>query len=175
MADRSNALLRHAAFHEAGHAVARLHVGAPSTPVEIDVSGAGLSHGTGESWKCRSDGQYAQWDLLTVLLAGPVAEARVRRRSLTAILFTSGQGDFLQINDVLAGLIENGFASEKSGWERVESEVREIVRSEWAAIEAVALALLEKGVLTGAEVEACCAAVRAPAGEGVNAAGVRHG
>lgn len=59
-----------AAYHEAGHAVARLWRGYPPSPlVEIADDGTGITHGTGQ--------RYQRWDaygVAVVTLAGYVAE-----------------------------------------------------------------------------------------------------
>jgi hypothetical protein len=60
-----------AAFHEAGHAVARLWRGDPSPPlVEIGGDGAGETHGTGATIRLDPFG------VAVVALAGPLAEQR---------------------------------------------------------------------------------------------------
>jgi ATP-dependent Zn protease len=66
------------AYHEAAHAVARVYVGAPCAPVEINGN-AGMTHGTGEQWRSSSAGQYAAWDHALVTLAGPFAEGRISK------------------------------------------------------------------------------------------------
>lgn len=147
--------LRRAAFHEAGHAVARVHVGSASTPVEVRPDGTGESHGTGEHWACRSQGQYAAWDFLLMLLAGGYSEARYTRRSANEIFFGPASGDFERAQLPINWLVERGFSEDPdAAWRRAEADTRAFLRKHWDAVERVAEALLQRGRLEAEEVAA---------------------
>jgi hypothetical protein len=99
----------------------------------------------------------------------------MRKRSLTAILISSGRDDYEDIEQALKLLIGQGFATTESGWERAEAEARGVVLAEWPAINALAIALLERGSLTANEVDAFYSAARECASVCVNEVEVRHG
>lgn len=61
-----------AAFHEAGHVVARTRCDVPLMGAEIYPNGSGLTHGAGGV--VRLEGQYQIWDWVTYHLAGVFAE-----------------------------------------------------------------------------------------------------
>lgn len=147
---------RAVAIHEAAHAVARLHVGAPATPVEVRPNGAGLTDGTLERWVCRSTGQYAAWDKLTVTLAGGCAEARASKRSPLMVFLSGGASDdYANAQPVIGWLVEQGYAQdEHQAWSRAEAETKAFVREQWASIERVADMLQRHGRLEGHEVVA---------------------
>lgn len=143
------------AIHEAAHAVARIHVGAVPTPVEIYRNGSGMSHGTGEVWTSSSRGQYVTWDLLIVLLAGALAEARVAKRDSLWILLSAGRVDYQQAQALFRQLIDDGYARDMAAaHDRAEEETRAFLRLRWKAIERVARPLAQRGRLEAAEVVA---------------------
>jgi hypothetical protein len=143
---------KQAAFHEAGHAVARIYVGAAPTATEINVLGGGLSHGTGLIWNTPGGGQYAIWDFLIVLLAGPFAEARMRRQSKTWMLLSAGRDDYAEAQRQIMWLIKHRFTeSTVTGWARAEEETRIFLRSSWPEITKVAALLLEAGRIEAAQ------------------------
>lgn len=139
---------RWAAFHEAGHAMARFAVGATITHTVIHADGTGLSHGTGQKW-AHAHGQYLAWDRLVVLLAGAFAEARVRRCSPALVYVQGGKGDFVEAKTAIAWLVEHRYSeSSEQAWRRAEEETRQMVRQHWSVITAVANTLMEQGALS---------------------------
>ena len=144
---------KHVAYHEAGHAVARVYVGAQPTAVETRADGGGTSYGTSQQWESSRKGQYAAWDLVLYSLAGPRAEARISRTAYVVIVLTSGREDYESAKPVIRWLIQHGFADgEKAAWHRAEEEVRQFMRTHWPHICRVADALMSRGRLEGPEV-----------------------
>lgn len=142
-----------AAFHEAGHAVARAHVGARITAAKINLDGTGVSFGTGELWRSASCGQGAAWDALIVTLAGAYAEARISKQSRVLICLTRAREDMEEGREAVRWLVRRGFAvSIEAAWERAERETLDFLRDSWSAIERVAAGLLERGSLEADEV-----------------------
>ena len=140
-------------FHEAAHAVARLHVGECATATEVRPDGSGMSHGTGLPWRPESSGQHAAWDFLLVRLSGGYAEARVSRRSAFSVFFTNAKDDHDNAQNAISWLVENGYAdSGDAAWLRAETETRDFLNHRWQAIQRVATALQTAGKLDGAEV-----------------------
>lgn len=140
------------AFHEAGHAVARLYVGAEPTGAIIDGP-KGFSFGTNLSWESAHSGQYAIWDRLICDLAGTHAEARASKRAIAWVALNSGLEDYRSATPRISQLVANGFAnSESAAWRRAEEETREYIKDCWGAIGHVATALLAKGHLSADEV-----------------------
>lgn len=135
-----------AAYHEAGHAVARLEVGAVPTDTWIAEDGRGMSLGTGASWVSASSGARAAWDLLLVLLAGPRAESMYRRCSRALVMQSSGAQDFAEAKPIVARLVARGWAEdERAAWRRVDLETGEFLRHRWPAVSALAAALAWAG------------------------------
>lgn len=138
-----------AAFHEAGHAVARIYVGAEPTDTEIDITGAGISHGTETLWTTPGQGQYALWDLLIVLLAGSFAEARFSNEDPLNVLPRSGKRDLREANRLLKQLAGNRFAvSIQAGRSRAHEETNIFLSYSWPDIEKVAAVLLKRGQIS---------------------------
>lgn len=136
-----------ASVHEAAHAVARLHVGAPATDTEVLAGGAGMTHGTGGQWLCRSTGQYALWDLLTVLLAGGLAEAKVSKRAACLVFMSNAVDDYAQAREVIGTLVASGFAkSEADAYLRAEAETKAMLRERWEDVRRLAALLRSSGL-----------------------------
>ena len=137
-----------AAYHEAGHAVARLWVGGEPMPVEVRRDGTGLSHGSGQVWRTAGEGQYALWDRVLLCLAGPWAEARAVKRSGFATLMTYGADDWREAQRYIGQIVQGrGASSERDAWVRAERETRQFVGEAWPDIERVAEALRREGRL----------------------------
>lgn len=123
--------LRIAAFHEAAHAVARLHVGAEPMAVEINEDGSGLSHGSGKCLgQLSGGGQYAAWSSLIIALSGGFAESRVAKQD-SSLVFLAGGGveDYAEAQETFTWLVEHGFtADEHEAWLRAEREMKEFLR-----------------------------------------------
>lgn len=136
--ERKRALVKaHAAYHEAGHAVARIYVGSAATDVEIYSDGTGISHGTGESALSPV--------YLVVYLAGPFAEARVARLPRIAVLFSGGGKDdwaALRQHPLYTGVFAR----------IAEKETNRFLRRAWSDIDRVARALIDVDKLPASEV-----------------------
>jgi hypothetical protein len=142
-----------AAFHEAAHAVARLHVMcAPLTAVEITRSGAGLTYGSTRPWAIRRSQALAR-KLILCALAGSYAEACVSRRPLARILTTAGCRDVAQAAPAFVWLVKHRYArTVRSALDCSHWEVIKFLALHWPAIESVAQALRVHGRLSGRQV-----------------------
>src|SRR5690348_13013084 len=106
------------AYHEAGHAVARIHVGAEPTAIEIEGT-EGLCEGTGKPWVSAHHGQYSVWNHLIVLLAGVDAEARVSKRCRVDLFLGAGAYDYQVARPAIDWLVANNYAdSSDAAWRR---------------------------------------------------------
>src|SRR5687767_4636989 len=134
---------RTVAYHEAGHAVARVAVGEPATLTELRPNGGGASHNL--------PGDMEAWHVIFIALAGPAAQ-------MHAEVLASG----LSPADVIAGDVPPGghadyekavAAARTVGNEtdaahifaEIHGFVREFVSEYWPQIEKVARALMEVG------------------------------
>lgn len=139
------------AFHEAAHAVARLHVGAVATAVEIRGTRFGYTHGTPNRWPGR--GEHRMWKWLLCLFAGSYAEAFVMRRSLVRTMFTSGKRDFEYAEPAIRWLVAHGYAAKSlEVLTRNHVATCAFLAMRWDAIERVAQELSRRGRLTGRQV-----------------------
>lgn len=137
-----------AAFHEAAHAVARLHVGAPATAVQIVPYG--YTHGS-RRWAGR--GQRRMWNWLLVLFAGSYAQAQASRRSIGRTLLKSGKLDLEEAASAIIWLVRHGHVRDPlEAWFRVHQETVLFLEKRWEAIERVAGGLLKEGKLSGRQV-----------------------
>lgn len=151
--------LKAVAYHEAGHAVARIHVGAGATAVEIRPDGSGFCHGTGQPMLI-VDGasQEAAYNVILIFAAGPHAEARASRKSAAVTMLTSGSDDWKQIEPQIDWLIARRFAQDSGrAQSRMRQHLRQFFKQRWPAIERVAAALLQKRFLSADEVRALAA------------------
>ena len=150
MPRRSRITPRAAAFHEAAHAVARVHVGAPATAVQIIPHG--LTHGS-RRWAGRGERRMLNW--LLVLFAGSYAQAFATRRSLTRTVLYSGKLDMQTAAPAVAWLVRHGYARTcMEALRRVHSETMIFLSLRWDSIECVAAGLLKDGKLTARQVRA---------------------
>ena len=96
---------------------------------------------------------------LVELYAGGYAEARFLRRSAFACFLSGGGGDVDQAREIAADWFDTQ-ADQQAAHARAETIARAFVRSPkgWAAIKAVAGALLGRGRIDGDEVDALCSA-----------------
>ena len=142
-----------AAFHEAAHAVARVHVGVRATAVELRGAGGGYTHGSRSGWPGR--GQRRMWTWLLVLFAGSYAQAYACRRSLHRTLITSGKLDLEEAKPAIDWLVHRGHARRSLDvLARTHFATCAFLLLRWDAIERVAAALLEEGRLTPRQVRA---------------------
>ena len=165
--------------HEAGHAVARWwlgHLSDEAVVLTIDEVRAGITIPGRRGQQQHAEGAVNGYDLvepgmrgqelafrteanLVEMLAGPCAEARYRRQSLSWCLFEGGAVDLAE----MARLRREGFGDGPEGEQavaRAEGIALSLVRSRkgWAAIQAVAGILLDRGRINGGDVDALCSA-----------------
>jgi hypothetical protein len=101
------------------------------------------------------------WNELIVLLAGPLAEYRVQRKSSVGSLrfykfcMAGGydpHGDASQAKKLFDWLVEHRFSpSIDAAWDRAEGQTKDLFRTQWKAIHTVAQLLIEKRRLDGPE------------------------
>jgi len=150
MPPRTRISARASAFHEAAHAVARLHVGAPAMAVQI-IPG-GFTHGS-RRWPGR--GQHRMWNWLLVLFAGSYGQAFATRRSLKRTFLHSGKLDLVAAAAALTWLVRHRYVrSRMEALERMHFETVVFLALRWDAIQRVAAGLLKDGRLTARQVRA---------------------
>lgn len=144
------------AYHEAGHAVACVVLGLRIVSVDIVVQDGRLGHC--QYWPQDPD-PAPRWlrdhilrRELTVTLAGPVAEARRFRHRRWEILL-SRTPDIIEAEAMHEALREISPVVADSHWACWLPIARGLVRHQWRATGALATALLERGLLTGDEVD----------------------
>jgi hypothetical protein len=133
---------RRAAYHEAGHAVARVVLGLGATRVEVERDGSGTTHGTHAIYRDHG----ALIARIQMALAGPVAEARYAHRALSEILAGPGSGDLASAEDMLDALGLN--AQHLEPFFRM---TRTLVLRWWDSISAVAQTLVTRRSLKADE------------------------
>lgn len=135
-------------LHEAAHALARAALGWPSAGVEVDGSGGGETHGTGNT--------YPQWEMAKVAMAGPAVEQRFLKRTsadmFTAWLETIDASEWEEraTDDVATAGV---FAGAGYAW------AVGLLAAHWADVERIAAALSIRGALTSHEVSDLLASV----------------
>lgn len=85
---------------------------------------------------------------MMILEAGPIAEARVSRRSLAEVALSSGAADYEQIKCARGWLPDSARSAARAA---STAGARVLVRRGWPAIERLASALMERGGLDGEE------------------------
>jgi len=144
---------RAAAYHEAGHSVARvLACGLPAGAVRIHArGGSGSTRGTGRPLILRGRSGVSGFPVYA--LAGVFAEARAMRVRPGLALFIGGRADMEAAAHAVDWLVERGYATSKhDAWNQAERLTRRFVRANWRAIERVARALLERRSLTARQI-----------------------
>ena len=137
-----------AAFHEAGHVVARAWRGLPPAPVEIDDDGGGMAHGFGE--RVRFDA----YGLVVVALAGPMSEHRYAGRPFDPETYVEWDGWADDDGDDGDGALIGRMVREHgASVEHAQREVEMIFAEHWDAVSDVAHALVERGHLSADEVD----------------------
>lgn len=140
-----------ACYHEAGHALARLHIGLPATPTHVRADGAGESLGT---LAHLSGDQYLAWSIALYALAGPMAEARYAKRSLASVLLSHGADDFAQLRSTLHWLVAHNFARDAPAAEqRAQDETRQFLSLRWPTIREIAAVLATHGTMSAPDLE----------------------
>lgn len=143
---------RTAAYHEAGHAVARIFVGASATTVEIGAAGGGFTHGILNRWPGRGADQ--MWTWLLVLFAGSYAEALASGRTVDNVLVDSGRLDLKEAAPAIRWLVKHGHTKD-----RMDTLIKlNFITScflalRWGAIERVASELMRSGRLSGRQLK----------------------
>lgn len=144
-------ILRSTAFHEAGHAVAKLYAGYSPPLVSIDADGkTGFCAPSPAVYAKVRAGQYLVWDVLVILLAGVTAESKISRRSFHSYFEDDfndgGRNDFEDMQKPLSWLVSNGYSDSRAdAMNRAREETNAFVRQQWACIERVAVELISSG------------------------------
>jgi hypothetical protein len=141
---KASAVRRWTAFHEAGHAVVRLVRTGTATAIDIGVNGHGYSHGTGKETRLV--------DRIEIALAGPLAEARVRKVSAAVTYTAGGAADFGRAKSAARKWGEAMGGDERAIFAEAEQHARDLLRAYWPAVERVAAAAILRGSLTSSEV-----------------------
>jgi hypothetical protein len=143
---------RAAAYHEAGHAVARIYVGAPATDTAVFENGSGYSDGHRGSWRSANPGIGALWDFILVSMAGAYSEARATKRSIEKIRLSHGLKDYAAATCLVIILAKrSGGVTERAIWRQIERERTQFLRYCWKTIEMLADRLLRTGFVSREE------------------------
>jgi hypothetical protein len=151
-----------AAYHEAGKAVARIHVGAvPVFEISCDDTAGAL-----EQWHADSDDPQGAWRHVFVKMAGWCAEARGLHLSLSSSASLRHARAYRGAQTAIRWLAQNRYAiDEQTAWERCQHEITVFLNERWAEIERVARALLERGRLNVADIVAISGGKRSESGQ----------
>ena len=140
------------AYHEAGHAIARVYVGALATDSRVFHDGSGYSDGTLESWQSTNLGIGAIWDLVLVSMAGLHAEARATKRSFDTLQYSHGLKDYVVATCLVIWLSRRyGKRAENTIWAQANKERRVFLRNCWPTIDTMAIRLRKSGFLSRRE------------------------
>ena len=142
------------AYHEAGHAVARVYLGARVTDTKVFKDGTGFSDGAVAEWRSANAGAGQSWDLLLMLMAGVHAEARATKRSLKVLRLSKGLQDFA-IATVLVDMMarHSKKLSAKAIWRQADRERAYFLRHCWHTIERVGAQLMRTGFVSAADLK----------------------
>ena len=150
-----------ASYHQAGHVVAAYRLGELG---EEDIELLPVGRDDAGQW---ADTMIAPSKAMTIALAGPATQARYAPLSRVAILLSGGQADYERARATAERMARLHRSSELSAMpaelvaQLTDPEVilrdstqraERLVEGDWAAIEALAQALLVRGRLTRAEV-----------------------
>ena len=143
-----------AAYHEAGHAIARVYVGALATDSKVFHDGSGYSDGTLESWQSTNPGIGAIWDLVLVSMAGLHAEARATKRSMETLQYSHGLKDYAVATCLVMWLARRyGKRTGKTIWAQANKERRVFLRNCWPTIDTMAIRLRKSGFVSRRELQ----------------------
>jgi hypothetical protein len=143
-----------AAYHEAGHAVARVYVGALATDSRVFHDGSGYSDGALESWQSTNPGIGTIWDLVLVSMAGVHAEARATKRCLDTLQYSHGLKDYAVATCLVMWLARRyGKRSVKAIWTQANKERRVFLRNCWPTIHTMAIRLRKSGFVPRRELQ----------------------
>src|SRR5690606_5003264 len=139
-------------FYEAARAIAGLVIGRKPRRVSVRHKESQIAQG----WSAHMitlGGQYDVWDEVLLILAGPFAEARSRKRGVATLLRGTRREDYLEAEKWLRWLVDHGFTNDlRATGLRAEAEARLFLRTHWHTIETSAEALRARGVLEAHEV-----------------------
>jgi hypothetical protein len=154
MRARERRRLEATAYHEAGHAAVSLalRLAVRSASIIPDHSAGTLGHiqgygareRKGEDWECNPSPRLAARieSHMIVPYAGPLAEAKhTGRRAFVAA--RQDRETILNLAPFPAGPVLTAYLR------YIHARAKELVEREWRAIEAIATALLERGMLSG--------------------------
>jgi hypothetical protein len=142
---------RAAAYHEAGHVVACVYVGAGARAVKITETGGGYTHGARRPWPGRGRGQ--MWTWLLVLFAGSYAQAVASGRKVDRVLMTSGKLDLKEAQPAIEWLLRRGCVrTSLEALTATHLATCMFMAERWPAIEQVSQALQKSGRLTARRV-----------------------
>ena len=143
---------RAAAYHEAGHAVARIYVGAPATDTVVFENGTGYSDGHRGAWRSTNPGIGGMWDFILVSMAGAYSEARATKRSIEKIRLSHGLKDYATAACLVIILAKrSGGVTERAIWRQIEKERTQFLRYCWKTIEVIAVRLSRTGFVSRKE------------------------
>jgi hypothetical protein len=144
-----------AAYHEAGHAIARVYVGALATDSRVFHDGSGYSDGSLEWWQSTNPGIGAMWDLVLVSMAGLHAEARATKRSFDTLQYSHGLKDTMQSPRVwLCGWLAGTGNGRKKPFGRKRTRSAEsFLRNCWPTIDIMAIRLRKSGFVSRGELQ----------------------
>jgi hypothetical protein len=146
---RTRIAIRAIAFHEAAHAVARLHVGEPAIALKITPT-SGFTHGA-RKWHGR--GEARMWKWLLVHFAGSYAQAFASRRSLWRTFKYSGKLDLAEAAPAVSWLVKHCYVRTRMEvLRRVHAATLAFLMFRWDAIDRVATGLLKDGKLSARRV-----------------------
>jgi len=135
---------RWAAYHEAGHAVLTIVRMGVMPEIGVDDEGGGYSRPPREDALCRR--------CIERSLAGPLAEARARKKAEIDVLLDAGQPDFKKaMRDASIAAAEEG-GNHLSILADATRIARRVIRDYWPAIERLAAAVFECGDMSREEV-----------------------
>jgi hypothetical protein len=140
-----------AAHHEAGHAVTAYICRRKLRSITIEGEGGGMVRCQGLNRSARWRFFPRKWRALVreeiyICLAGPIAEQR-----LSGTVDPEAWGVDLRMAEDWRQELEAGACPLE-----LTASTRELVDENWAAVSRVAASLIEKGSLSGIEVEAMC-------------------
>ena len=141
---------KHAAVHEAGHAVVRLVRTGIATALDVSADGSGYSHGSGD--RIRTS------DAIEIAMAGYLAEARARKCAAARIVISGhAQDDWRRVESLSVALAAALGTTFDAVVREAEICARRILRENWDAVERLSSEAIARGSLTGSEVAAIAA------------------
>lgn len=123
--------LRPAAYHEAGHAVIRIATDLSFIDVKIRSDGTGFLQGSGALLQGY---QALEADIISTM-AGPLAEARIRKCAQLSVWFTGGACDLIDMQNRIEQLVAAIPVFSAAEYERqFERRTRSLLAAHWNAV-----------------------------------------